>query len=124
MGGGEGASGPFATAQLAAQQRASLNHEPLGQRAFGFLRFDFDNSHRRQGTKVIRENGFEQALGEARKLSVQLEMNTGGEKGETFQEPFDVGVLAGFLGIEIQREAASDLWKIAAEFGRGLAQVP
>ena len=60
-------------------------------------------------------NGLEQSLGEAWKLGVELEMDACGQPGEAFEQPFDIRIGAGFFGIAVQSETASDLRIFARE---------
>jgi hypothetical protein len=68
--------------------------------------------------EVVGVDGFEEVVGEAWELGVELELNAGGEEGVALEEAFDIGVDAGEV---LDAEAAGDLGKLAGELlGHGL----
>ena len=68
-------------------------------------------------------NRFQNRLGEARKLGVELEMHARGKKREAFQQSLDKWVRADVLCVAIQRKPSGDFWEIAGELPSGFPKV-
>ena len=72
LGRAEGAGRPIALTQLAPQESAAFDNESRREGSVLFVRFEFDNGHRGNGTKVIGVNGLKQPLRKPWKFRVQL----------------------------------------------------
>ena len=83
-----------------------------------FVRREAHDRHRRHRRKVLRINRFEQRLGEAGKLGVELELNARGQEREAFEQPLDKWIGADFLGLAIQGAAGRRSWEIRGQIPR------
>nr|WP_236919034.1 hypothetical protein [Ereboglobus luteus] len=121
--GAECAGSAVAFAEDAFQDGASRDNRALGEVGLLFVGGEADDGHRGDGGEEVRVDCFEERLGEAGELGVELEVDAGGEVGEAFKEAFDVGVGAGVGAGGVEREASGDLGKLLRKLGRRHAEV-
>ena len=110
----------IALAELAAQRTAARDRHALRQVGIVRLRVEAGHQHAGCRRQEVWIDDLEQALGEARKLGVELELHPRGEEAGALEQPLDVGV--GHLDA-VDAEAGRDLGELAREFGAHLVQV-
>ncbi len=112
------AGGLLTGRHLAAQHRVARQFETGGEIRVGEFGLELHHRHRRHRREVVRVDGVQQVLGEARVLAVELELHARGEKGEAFQQPLDVRVRA----LEaLEAEPGGDLRELGRELRARLA---
>ncbi len=92
----------------------------MGQRSVVQVRVQARYQHRRRGCQELRIDDFQQALREARKFGVQLQLYTTGQESKAFEQTFYVGV-GDFQALHTQ--ARCDLREGLRKFGTHLTQV-
>ena len=94
--------------------------ETCRQGTFALLGFKLHDGHGGHRAEIVWVDRLDQPLYEPGKFRIKLQVNPRGEKRETFEQPFNIRILAGFLGIAIQRQSAGHLWKITGKLRRRL----
>ena len=106
--------------QDASQAGLPGNCKPLRQTPLGEIRTELHQCHRGRGRQVVRVHRLENGLGEPGELRVELQVDTGSEKREAFEQALDVRIDA--LDFT-QAETTCDLWELFRELARHPPQV-
>ena len=110
----------LAIGQPGERRGAAAYQEALAEVAFGRLRVQLRHRHRRCGADVVGVHHLQQALGEARKLGIELDAHARRHEAERLDQPLDIGV--GHL-LPLHAQPARDLGVHLGKLARAFAHV-
>ena len=93
MGSVELARTKIVLARRATDHRTPRHHAARSQVGVGQYRLELGDQHRWRRRHVVRVKHPQQALGEAWKLGVELELHTRGEESGALEQALDVGIV-------------------------------